>query len=130
MWRRPACQTLSKTLDISSATARVALDLLKALAILLDAAVIKSKIFEDFSSYRKKTNRVVVFSSGLSPNILKYIGHRWDHSTIWKARLLQTHIEEFRLLFMKVHTRSCLEPWVKCNQDQMLSTNQGLFWPF
>ena len=32
LWRRPACQTLSKALDISSATARVAPDLLKALA--------------------------------------------------------------------------------------------------
>ena len=82
MWRRPACQTLSKTLDISSATARVALELLKDLAILLDAAVRKSKVFEDFSSYRKKTNRVVVFSSGLSSNFLKYMGHRWDHSTV------------------------------------------------
>ena len=36
MWRRPACQTLSKVLDISSAIARVAPDLLKALAILSD----------------------------------------------------------------------------------------------
>ena len=34
MWRRPACQTLSKALDILRATARVAPDLLKALAVL------------------------------------------------------------------------------------------------
>ena len=34
--RRPACQTLSKALDISSVTAGVALDLLKTLAILSD----------------------------------------------------------------------------------------------
>ena len=33
LWRRPACQTLSKALDISSATAWVTPDLLKALAI-------------------------------------------------------------------------------------------------
>ena len=39
MWRRTACQTLSKALDISSATARVAPDLLKALAILSDTTV-------------------------------------------------------------------------------------------
>ena len=39
MWRRPACQTLSKALDISSATAQVAPDLLKALVILSDATV-------------------------------------------------------------------------------------------
>ena len=36
LWRRPACQTLSKALDMSSAAARVALDLLKSLAILSD----------------------------------------------------------------------------------------------
>ena len=42
MWRRPACQTLSKALDISSATARVAPDLLKALAILSDTTVRRS----------------------------------------------------------------------------------------
>ena len=34
MWRRPACQTLSKALGVSSATTRVAPDLLKAQAIL------------------------------------------------------------------------------------------------
>ena len=39
LWRRPACQTLSIALDISSATARVARDLLKALAILSDTIV-------------------------------------------------------------------------------------------
>ena len=37
MWRRPAFQTLSKALDISSATAQVVPDLLKALAILSDS---------------------------------------------------------------------------------------------
>ena len=35
-WRTPACQTLSKTLFISSAMAWVAADLLKVLAILSD----------------------------------------------------------------------------------------------
>ena len=33
LWSRPACQTLSKALDTSSATARLAPDLLKDLAI-------------------------------------------------------------------------------------------------
>ena len=42
LWKRPACQTLSKTLDISSATAWVAQDLSKALAILLGATVRRS----------------------------------------------------------------------------------------
>ena len=39
MWRRPACQTLLKALDISSAATWVALDLLKVLAILSDLSV-------------------------------------------------------------------------------------------
>ena len=39
MRRRPACQTLSKALDILSATPRVALDLTKALVILSDTTV-------------------------------------------------------------------------------------------
>ena len=42
--RRPACQTLSKALDISSVTAWVAPDLLKALAILSDATVRRSAV--------------------------------------------------------------------------------------
>ena len=41
------CQTLSKALDISSATARVASDLLQALAIVSDTAVARSSV--DFS---------------------------------------------------------------------------------
>ena len=44
MWRIPACQTLSKALDILSVTARVALDLLKALAILSDTTVGRSTV--------------------------------------------------------------------------------------
>ena len=39
MWRRPACQTLSKALDILCATARVTPGLLKAVAVLLDTTV-------------------------------------------------------------------------------------------
>ena len=38
MWKRPAYQTLLKALDISSATAQIAPDLPKALAILSDTA--------------------------------------------------------------------------------------------
>ena len=39
LWRRPTCQTLSKDLDISSATAQAAPDMLKALAILSNTTV-------------------------------------------------------------------------------------------
>ena len=42
MWRRPAWQTLSKALNMSSATAPVAPDLLKERAILSDITVRRS----------------------------------------------------------------------------------------
>ena len=52
LWRRPACQTLSKALNISSATARVALDPLKALTILPDTTVRTSAVDrEDLKPY-------------------------------------------------------------------------------
>ena len=54
MWRKPACQTLPKALDISSATARVAPDLLKALVILSDATARRSAVdWEDLKPYWK-----------------------------------------------------------------------------
>ena len=84
--------SLSKALDISSATAQVNADLLKDLATLSDTMIRRSavdpeelkpywksekchislgdqqsyiiyKFFKDFTNHRKKTNRVVVFSS-------------------------------------------------------------------
>ena len=42
LWRRPACQILPKTLNISSATAQVASYLLKALTILSDTNITRS----------------------------------------------------------------------------------------
>ena len=138
-----ACQTLSKALDISRVTTRVAQDLLKALAILSDIRycnkiqgwprrpktipkirkkaiflqVINSsiiyKFFKDFTNHRKKTNRAVVFSCRHFPMILKYRNHRRNLPSIWKARLLQTLIEEFsqnerkfRLAILQNHHRN------------------------
>ena len=52
MWRRPAHPTLSKAFDISSATARVAPALLKALAILSGTTARWSAVDrEDLKSY-------------------------------------------------------------------------------
>ena len=52
LWRRPACQTLSRALEISSATAWVAPDLLKALAILSDTTVRRPAVdWEDLKPY-------------------------------------------------------------------------------
>ena len=42
--RRPACQTLSKAFGMSSLTARVVPDLLKALTILSDTSVRRSAV--------------------------------------------------------------------------------------
>ena len=44
MWRIPACQTLSKALEISSPAAQVARYLFKALVILSDATVRRSAV--------------------------------------------------------------------------------------
>ena len=112
-WRRPAHQTLSKSLDISSATACVVSDLLKTLAILsnttvrrsvVDQEVLKSYwksedsphfsswsvslLFLSFSktaNHRKKVNRVVVFSCRPFLSIVKCRDHQWDFPTIWKT---------------------------------------------
>ena len=43
----------------------------------------------------KKTNWMVVFCCRPFPNILTYRDNQWNLPTIWKTRLLQTHIEEF-----------------------------------
>ena len=54
LWRKSVCQTLSKSLDISSATTWVALDLLEVLAILSDATVRISAVDqEDLKPYWK-----------------------------------------------------------------------------
>ena len=54
---RPACQTLSKALDISSATVRLTPDLLKALAILSDTTVRSAVDPEDLKPYWKSEKR-------------------------------------------------------------------------
>ena len=58
LWRRPACHTQLKALDISSATAQVAPGLLKALEILSDTTVTRSAFdWEDLKSYWKSEKR-------------------------------------------------------------------------
>ena len=58
LWRIPACQTLSKALDISSATTRVATDQLKALAFLSDTTVSRPAVDrEDLKPNKKSEER-------------------------------------------------------------------------
>ena len=62
MWRRPACQTLSRALDISSATVQVASDLLKVLATLSDTTVRRSAVDrEDLKPYWKSEKKAHFF---------------------------------------------------------------------
>ena len=62
MRRRPACQTLSKALDISSATARIAPDLLKSLVILSDTTAGRSEL--DWGDLRTGNQKKVHISLG------------------------------------------------------------------
>ena len=59
MWRRPVCQTLSKALNISSTTAWVALDLLKALVVILSDTIVRRSAvdWEDLKLYWKSEKR-------------------------------------------------------------------------
>ena len=105
--RKPACQILSKVLDISSASAQVALDLLKARPILSDTTVRGSAIGrEDLTPcweseirphFSMWSNRVVIFN----PKILQDRDRRCDLPTIWNKKFHKTHIEEFNQ-YMKV----------------------------
>ena len=77
MGRRPACQILSKALDISSATARVAPDPLKPLAILSDTIARRSAVDrEDLKPYWKSKKGHI------------YLGDQQSWSTVLRAKLL------------------------------------------
>ena len=61
MWRRPACQTLSKGFYVSNATVWIAQDMLKALAILSDTTVIRSAVDrEDLKLYCKSEKSTIL----------------------------------------------------------------------
>ena len=73
MWRRPACQSLSKGLDISSATARVAPDLLKDLAILSDRTIRRSGVDrEDLKPYWKSGHNLLNWKHKASVKMCKW----------------------------------------------------------
>ena len=92
---------------------------IKTLAILSDTTVSGSAVdWEDLKPYWKSeichifskwsasllfTSFSKTFTNRSFPNIFKYRDHQWDLSTIWKTRLLQTHIEVLRLTVLKNH---------------------------
>ena len=60
---------------------------------------------------------MTVFSSRLSPNIIKYRNHQWDLSTNRKARPFQTHWR-VQLVCMNVQAQSFLESQLEYNRGQ------------
>ena len=58
------------------------------------------KSFKDFTNHRKKTNRVVVFSSRPLPIILKYRDHQWDLPAIC---VLSSIFRIYILLLIRKH---------------------------
>ena len=87
------------------------------------------KFFKDFTNHRKKTNRMVIFSSRTFLKIPKYRDHQWDLPKIWITRFFQTYWR-VQLVFMKVHPHSSLEPPLEYKQNQMYLMIQCLLWPF
>ena len=106
LWRRPACQTLSKIYIkchnsssprlVKSPSNSISYNCEKICSWSRRPKTIGvSKSLKDFFNHRKKTSGPVVFSCRPFHYILKYRDHWWNLSTIWKTRLLKTLIEEF-----------------------------------
>ena len=123
--REPVCQTLSKALDISRATALVPPEPLKAQIILSDklsedlplnektrnhteirkrshftmwSSSQLSAIFSEFLNHRNRTNGAVVFCCRPLPNILKYSDHMRDLPITWISRFLRVQLIYMRIL--------------------------------
>ena len=155
MWRRPACQTLSKTLNIASAAVGVAPDLLKPLAILSDTTVRRSAVdrkdldtfcksekrphlstillftsfFKGFTDHRKKTNRPVVFSCKPFPTFINKRPPMTPSNNMENETPSETYWR-VQLVCIKVQTQSSLEPPLEHNQNQTPLMIQGLLWHF
>ena len=83
MWRIPACETLLKILDILSVTVIVALDLLKALAILSDTTVKRSAVNPEDLKPSWKLEKTPNFSKWSSVKINNTLGtQEYPHNQI------------------------------------------------
>ena len=157
LWSRAACLTLSKALDISSATAQVDPQLLKAPAILSDTTVRRSAVDqEDLKPYwesEKKPNfsrwsTILSFTSfsntllttekrltgqflavNLSPAFLNTGAIAETFQQSGKQDSLDTYWR-VQLVCKKVQAHGSLEPPLRYNQDQTPFINQGWLWPF
>ena len=158
MSRRPVCQILSKVMDISSATAWAAPNLLKGLTILSDTTVwrpavdrenlkpyYKSEIrlhfsrwsaslsFTSFSKTLLTTERRQTgcwfLAIGFSPTFLKK-GPLIRPSNNLENKSPSDTYSRIQLVCMKVQVHTSLKPPLRYNQNQMLLIIQGSLWPF
>ena len=121
----------ARTLDISSVTPEVALQLIKALdfkpywkseeatfANVVNNPIIY-KFSKDFTNNRKKSNRMVVFRYIPLPNILKYMVNISDLHTTWKTKFPQIYWRA-QLECTKVQAQTWIkEPPLGYNQDHI-----------
>ena len=75
----PACKTLTKVLDISSATTHVASDLLKALAILSGTTVRRSAVDQDLKPYSKSEEKATFLLVINKPIVYKFFKDLTNH---------------------------------------------------
>ena len=148
-WRTPACQTLSNILNISSATAQVAPDLLNALAITSDTTVRRFVVDqEDLKPYQKSDKRPNFYrwSKTLLTTERRLTGQQFlavgtlHHSEIQEPPMRPSNNMENKtlsdtywrvhLVCMKVQAHGALEPWLSYNQNATHFMNQDLLWPF
>ena len=157
LWSRAACLTLSKALDISSATAQVAPQLLKAPAILSDTTVRRSAVDqEDLKPYWEseknphfsRWSTILLFTSFSNTSLTterrltgQFLVVNLSPIFLNTGAIVETFQQsgeqdssdtcwKVQLVCKKVQAHGSLEPPLRYNQVQTPFTNQGRLWPF
>ena len=157
LWSRAACLTLSKALDISSATAQVAPQLLKAQAILSDTTVQRSAVDqEDLKPYWEseknphfsRWSTILLFTSFSNTSLTterrltgQFLVVNLSPIFLNTGAIVETFQQsgeqdssdtcwKVQLVCKKVQAHGSLEPPLRYNQVQTTFTNQGWLWPF
>ena len=157
LWSRAACLTLSKALDISSATAQVAPQLLKAQAILSDTTVRRSAVDqEDLKPYWEseknphfsRWSTILLFTSFSNTSLTterrltgQFLVVNLSPIFLNTGAIVETFQQSgeqdssdtywrVQLVCKKVQAHGSLEPPLRYNQVQTPFTNQGRLWPF
>ena len=98
-------RTLSKALDISSATAQVVLDLLKALSILSDTTTKRSTVdWEDLTPYWKSKKKSHFLTRLISLLASSHLIVLWARSTVIFAKIKKNNID---FIYTKKEINSC-----------------------